>query len=299
MTEGGFIKIDRGMLEWEWYKKPNTKDLFLHMLLKANWKEGKFQGIDIPRGSFVSSYPKLESELGITINKIRTALNHLQSSGEITVKAYTKFSVFTVNNYCLYQDINSQITGNTTVKAQTINSQSTDKSHSNHIQITTIEERKKERKEEGKKGRNKKDVENPVPVSPTFPPESFEMICVDKLIRSVVDQFEGAKVPDTIAAKIKWCDQIEKMKRLDCRSEQDIQEALNFAITDQFWKSNIRSTSKLREKFDTLIIQARKKNELGIHRPGYKQVGDPIEKQQQSREMMLNWVAAKEAQNGI
>lgn len=151
MTEGGFIKIDRGMLEWEWYKKPNTKDLFLHMLLKANWKEGKFQGIDIPRGSFVSSYPKLESELGITINKIRTALNHLQSSGEITVKAYTKFTVFTVNNYCLYQDINSQTTDNTTDKAQTINSQTTFKSHSNHIQITTIEERKKERKEEGKK----------------------------------------------------------------------------------------------------------------------------------------------------
>lgn len=147
MTEGGFIKIDRAMLEWEWYKKANTKDLFLHMLLKANWKDGKFQGIDIPRGSFVSSYPKLHDELGLTVNKIRTALGHLQSSGEITVKAYTKFSVFTVNNYCLYQGINSQTTDN----SQTNNSQTTDKSHSNHIQITTIEERKKERKEEAKK----------------------------------------------------------------------------------------------------------------------------------------------------
>lgn len=151
MTEGGFIKIDRKILEWEWYKKSNTKVLFLHMLWKANWKDGKFQGIDIPRGSFVSSYPKLSDELGLTVNKIRTALEHLQSTGEITVKAYTKFSVFTVNNYCSYQDTNSQSTGNIIDKPQTDNSQFTDKPQSNHIQITTIEERKKERMEEVKK----------------------------------------------------------------------------------------------------------------------------------------------------
>lgn len=101
-------------------------------------------------------------------------------------------------------------------------------------------------------------VENPVPVSPTFPADSFEMICVDKLIQSVVAQFNGAKVPDTEKAKIKWCEHIEKMKRLDHRTEAEIQEALNFAITDQFWKTNIRSTKTLRDKFETLIMQARK-----------------------------------------
>ncbi|WP_313181224.1 hypothetical protein [Lacrimispora sp.] len=258
MTEGGFIKIDRKILEWEWYKKSNTKDLFLHMLWKANWKDGKFQGIDIPRGSFVSSYPKLSDELGITVNKIRTAIGHLQSTGEITVKAYTKFSVFTVNNYCSYQDTNSQTTGNITDNSQTNNSQTTDKSHSNHIQITTIEERKKERKEEGKKERNNIYVANPETASATFPPESFEMLCVEKLIKSVIEQFQGAKVPATTAAKIKWCEHIEKMKRLDHRTEAEIQEVLNFATTDQFWKTNIRSTKTLREKFDTLIMQSRK-----------------------------------------
>jgi hypothetical protein len=140
VAEGGFIVIDRKILEWEWYKKSNTKDLFLHMLWKANWKDGKFQGIDIPRGSFVSSYPRLSDELGLTVNEIRTALKHLLSTGEITVKAYTKFSVFTVNNYCSYQDINSQITDC-----------STDKPQSNHIQITTIEQRNKETMKQEKK----------------------------------------------------------------------------------------------------------------------------------------------------
>lgn len=108
-------------------------------------------GIDIPRGSFVSSYPKLSDELGLTVNEVRTALKHLLSTGEITVKAYTKFSVFTVNNYCSYQDINSQLTDRITDKSQTDNSQSTDKSHSNHNNRTK-EQRNKETKEQEKKG---------------------------------------------------------------------------------------------------------------------------------------------------
>ena len=147
MGEGGFVKFDRKILEWEWYKDRNTKDLFFHMVFKANWKEGKFQGIDIPRGSFVSSYPKLSDDLGLTVNEVRTALKHLLSTGEITVKAHTKFSVFTVNNYCLYQDINSQITDG----SQSDHSQVTDRSQTDHSQLTTIEERKKERRKEGKK----------------------------------------------------------------------------------------------------------------------------------------------------
>lgn len=293
MTEGGFIKIDRAMLEWEWYKKANTKDLFLHMLLKANWKDGKFQGIDIPRGSFVSSYPKLSDDLGLTVNEVRTALKHLLSTGEITVKTYPKFSVFTVKNYCSYQDINSQITDNLTGNSQSINSQSTVKAQSINSQLTTIEEGKKERREEGKKERrnNKKESES-------FHVDSFEMLCVDKLIHSVVEQFQGAKVPETIAAKSKWCECIEKMKRIDNRTEAEIQEVLDFAISDQFWRSNIRSASKLRDKFDTLMIQARKRKEMSGAKSAFRQAADPIDKQRQSRDMMLNWAMAKEGQNG-
>ena len=106
-------------------------------------------------------------------------------------------------------------------------------------------------------------VENSVSESPTFPPDGFEMICVDKLISSIVSQFQGAKVPNTTKAKIKWCEYVEKMKRIDHRTEAEINEVLKFATTDQFWKTNIRSTKKLREKFDTLIMQARKPKQNG------------------------------------
>lgn len=143
---GNFVKINRSILEWEWYRNINTKVLFFHMLLKANWKDGKFEGKEIPRGSFVSSYPRLSDECNMTVNEVRTALKHLVSTGEITVKAYSKYSVFTVNNYCMYQEINSQSTD----ISQSDNIQPTASAQSINSQLTTIEERKKERREEGK-----------------------------------------------------------------------------------------------------------------------------------------------------
>jgi len=37
------------MLDWEWYDDINTKVLFIHLLIKANWKEKKWRGIKIKR----------------------------------------------------------------------------------------------------------------------------------------------------------------------------------------------------------------------------------------------------------
>lgn len=265
MAEGGFIKIDRGMLEWEWYKKANTKDLFLHMLLKANWKDGKFQGIDIPRGSFVSSYPKLHDELGLTINKIRTAISHLQSSGEITVKAYTKFSVFTVNNYCLYQGINSQTTDSITDKPQTDNSQTTDKSHSNHIQTTTIEEVKKERREEGKKGRSKIDI----------PPEK---------IRHKRGEYGHVLLSD---------DEIERLGK--DYSENIAQRAIQFL--DEYMQMHGKSYKDCNLAIRKWVIDAVKQKEIEAFKPAHSTSATPSDKQQQSREMMYNWAMSRKERN--
>lgn len=110
------------------------------------------------------------------------------------------------------------------------------------------------------KGSNEK---NPQPhrEPEAFLPESFEMKCVEILIASVLDQMPGARVPKTEDAKQKWAQEIERMQRLDQRSQEEISQVLNFAITDPFWKSNIRSTAKLREKFETLYLQNRNRKD--------------------------------------
>ncbi len=126
---GNWIKLFSKFMNWEWYKDQNTKSLFIHCLLKANWKDGKFMGIDIPRGSFVTSLDSLSKELGLSIQEIRTALKHLISTNELTSKSTNKYRIITVVNYEIYQQVNKQN-----------NSQSTNNQQATNNQLTTIEE---------------------------------------------------------------------------------------------------------------------------------------------------------------
>lgn len=50
-----------------------------------------------------------------------------------------------------------------------------------------------------------------------------------------------------------WADNIEKMHRLDNRSYEQIDSMIRWTQSDPFWKQNILSTAKLREKFNDLI----------------------------------------------
>ena len=96
------------------------------------------------------------------------------------------------------------------------------------------------------------------PFSNNYDFDSFEMQCVEYLIASCLETFPKAKVPDTLEKKRKWASEIEKMKRLDHLSESEIKQTLYFATHDSFWNTNIRSTKKFREKFETLYTQNRR-----------------------------------------
>jgi len=103
-----WIKIYRKFLKWEWYDDINVKVLFLHCLLKANYKDKKWHGIEIKRGSFVTTIRGLAKETGLTPMQIRTALNKLKTTHEITQSSNTNYTVITINNYEKYQANNTQ-----------------------------------------------------------------------------------------------------------------------------------------------------------------------------------------------
>lgn len=126
---GKWIKIFTKFLNWEWYKDQNTKALFIHCLLNANWKDGRFEGHDIPRGSFVTGRKKLSQELGLTEQEVRTALKHLISTNELTIKKTNKFSIISIVNFEKYQQVNQQN-----------NQQLTNNQPTTNQQLTTIEE---------------------------------------------------------------------------------------------------------------------------------------------------------------
>ena len=104
----GWVKIHRKFTEWEWYSDINTKTLFLHLILVANHKDGKYRGIVIKRGQLLTGRLKLSEQTGLSEQSIRTSLNHLKSTNEITIKSYSKFSIITITNYDEFQEDNQQ-----------------------------------------------------------------------------------------------------------------------------------------------------------------------------------------------
>jgi DNA-binding transcriptional MerR regulator len=130
----GWIKIHRKFLEWEWFNKSEAVHLFMYMLLKANHKDGKWQGIEVKRGQFISSLGNISNATGISIQTIRTILKKLEKTNEIEVKSTSQFTIVTISKYDCYQEQNDE-----TNKPLTNNQQATNK------QLTTNKNEKKER----------------------------------------------------------------------------------------------------------------------------------------------------------
>ena len=116
MASNGYIKLHRKLLDWGWYKDPNTKAVFLHLLLTANFTESEYMGVKIYPGQTVIGRKALAETLGMSERNVRTALNHLKSTNEVTIKVTNKFSVVTIVGWEKYQVDELKPTGKKTNK---------------------------------------------------------------------------------------------------------------------------------------------------------------------------------------
>lgn len=99
----GWIKIHRKMIDWEWYTDINTKTLFFHLLLTANHAPAKWRGHTIERGQLITSLKHLSEETTLSVQQVRTSLNKLKSTSEITIKSTNKNTLITIEKYNVYQ----------------------------------------------------------------------------------------------------------------------------------------------------------------------------------------------------
>ena len=133
---GRFIKLYDKILNWEWYHDTNTFRLFIHLLLKANYKDVMFQGQVIKRGQYVTSLTGLAAGTALSVRQVRVSLDKLQMTGEVTSKAYPKYRVITVVKYDSYQSSDKvndkQVTSNTAAEWQA-NDKQDDKQHGSQM----------------------------------------------------------------------------------------------------------------------------------------------------------------------
>ena len=128
----GWIKLHRQILEWEWYSDNNCFRLFTHLVLKANYKQKRFKGIELKIGSIVTSRDILARETGLSSQQIRTALNKLILTNEVTSVTSSQGTIIQIVNYEKYQVETNETT----------NEQPTD-----NQQVTTNKKVNKEKKE--------------------------------------------------------------------------------------------------------------------------------------------------------
>jgi len=97
--EGGLLKNHKAWAFWTW------------CLMKASYKIHKqiigFQEIELMPGQFIFGRKKASIELSMSERSIRTCLNFLINSKNLTIKTTNKFSIITICNWNSYQDIKS------------------------------------------------------------------------------------------------------------------------------------------------------------------------------------------------
>jgi len=99
----GWVKLHRKFLDWEWFSTANMVQVFLYLVLAANHEDGRWQGVEVKRGQLITGRKTLSEKTGISEKAIRTCLNKLELTGEITKKTASKFSIITICKYNEYQ----------------------------------------------------------------------------------------------------------------------------------------------------------------------------------------------------
>jgi len=119
-----WVKLHRKFEEWQWYQDNNTKSVFIHLLIKANYQDNMWMDKVIESGQLVTSVNKLSSELSLSASQIRTSLKKLTDSQEINITSTNKYSKITLKNWDNYQVEYPQILDRRDVKKTTNKTQS-------------------------------------------------------------------------------------------------------------------------------------------------------------------------------
>lgn len=102
--------------------------------MKVNFEEKQWRNITIKRGQFITSLGNLALETGLSVRQVRTSLNKLNSTSEVTSIGTSEYTIITILNYNEYQDSDKQVDKQMTNERQT-----------NDKQMTTTKEYKNEK----------------------------------------------------------------------------------------------------------------------------------------------------------
>ena len=234
----GFIKLYRSLIDWEWFDDVPTAHLFVYCLCRANYENVVWQGKRIKKGSFVTSLKKLSIATGLSIQQVRTSLNKLKMTKEVTHQSTKQNTVITVLSFADYQESNTQITYNQHTNNTQSNTQiTTDK------EIKNIEREYRENFEILIKYAEFKKAKSPV----AYANKVMQSPCLDEVIKNIKNELENAKKLE------------EKKKKIEQEKEEEIlkieQKCKVENFTDDEIIQELRKFNAQNSKFKSPVIK--------------------------------------------
>jgi len=139
-----YIKLDRNIMNWRWLSDPNTLAVWIYLLVNANNEARDHREFTVERGEIDCTISQISEKMGLSMRNVRTALEHLTKTGEITKKRQTnKCTTYKIEGFERYQ------------AKPTNDRQTTDKPSTSDRQATDKRPTISKEEQEGKKERNK------------------------------------------------------------------------------------------------------------------------------------------------
>lgn len=238
-----WFKIYREIFDSDIWYDVTTFRLFMLLIGKATHQDGtKVAGIELSRGQYIRSYRMLAKDLaykegrGVKEHSLRTikkSVDKLISAERVNVRETEQGTLFTILNYSKYQALldEGKESVNTLNQKQETNGKRTVNNNKNA--------------KNARENKNKKDKRHKY--------EIRDMTLAELLLSNIRENNPNYKNPNLE----KWASDIRLMRERDNRTEEQIEYLIKWTQSHDFWQANILSPSKLREKFDTLIMQVK------------------------------------------
>ncbi|WP_202976409.1 hypothetical protein [Anaerophilus nitritogenes] len=243
----GWIKVHRCIKKnWLWQDKPFSKgQAWIDLIMMMNHEDRKVlignELILVERGSRITSIRKLCDRWGWSNTKLKNFLKILENDGMLIVKSDTKKTIITVVNYNDYQSKDDSKN----------DAEATDERHESDTKATRKHTNKNVKNYKNEKN-DKEDIKDIVELK--FNEESIQYRLANYLKKYILKNNPKARVPG-LKDMDKWSIHIDRLIRLDGRTDEEVKKVIQWCQKDSFWMTNILSTQKLRKNFDTLFLQ--------------------------------------------
>lgn len=249
----GWISLHRKLMDNPIWVDSNYLKLWVYCLFKASHKEhdqlAGNQMVKLERGQFITGRFSLAKDMNRGVKPLQFVnertwwryLKNFEKFQMLSIKSTNSFSVVTIDKYDFYQG------GLSETDQQTVQPLSND-CPTDVQRLSTNNKENKENKE------NKLNTSSPK--SKIYDEESSFYQLALRLFSRIKENNESFKKPNLQ----KWAEEMRLMIEKDKRTEQQVRYLIDWCQNDSFWKANILSVKKLREKFDQLTIQAKRNN---------------------------------------